>query len=536
MKRFTQHCRLFFAALALFSLTRCMGELQNFLDEDKEMSVTIVGDALDSIVFSAETRTVSFTLSLESDRNGTFSVLHGNSCSGSARNLGAQGVLLKNATATSSFSISFDDILLYGKEIVVCSQDVAAYRKNTLVKNFASALSTALDTETAKFNGKGGTSLNSAVTGEFYLFQSSWVGNAGSTGNNGVLNPFSHAVFIDPNDAYKIKYFVVDRDNHRVLIFNQLPSSSASTADAVVGQNNFADGAVNGGMSVGAQGFNSPVHVSVSPAGHLYISDFNNNRILGYNSIPQTNGVLADFVLGQENFSSNAPDGAVSSASDLDHPYASYSIDGKFYIVDQGNNRIVVHNTIPTANADGDFVIGQFDFSTTTSGTDYGSVSSYLHSPFALAVDAGKLFISDTENHRVLVFDSLPSASDAKPDFVIGQVNATQKFPNQNQAIPTSQYLNYPRGLAIQGENLAVADQDNNRILFFALPITANDSAAAHKIGQGMQSDCSFANCSSAGFGITKAYFNKVRSVILDGNFAWATDGDNNRVQRLATP
>ena len=74
-----------------------------------------------------------------------------------------------------------------------------------------------------------------------------------------------------------------------------LSFANGEAAVVVVGQANFTSNAPAGGAS----GLNSPysnVHVS---GGKLYISDYGNNRVLVFNSIPTVDGTSADYALGQ---------------------------------------------------------------------------------------------------------------------------------------------------------------------------------------------------------------------------------------------
>jgi hypothetical protein len=148
-------------------------------------------------------------------------------------------------------------------------------------------------------NGGGGANINTGTSAEFMLFQTNWTnvaenrnsGTGGPYAGNGVDSPYSHGVYIDPNHGYRLKFFVADRDNHRVLIFNSLPTSNAATADVVVGQTGFTTGftaAANAGGAISAQGFDQPQHVSVAANGTMFVTDLMNHRVLIYNSVPQT--------------------------------------------------------------------------------------------------------------------------------------------------------------------------------------------------------------------------------------------------------
>ncbi|MBI4871334.1 MAG: hypothetical protein HY814_07170 [Candidatus Riflebacteria bacterium] len=110
-------------------------------------------------------------------------------------------------------------------------------------------------------------------------------------------------------------------------------------------------------------------------------------------------------------------------------------------------------------------VNGQLDFSSFASGT----TSATLNAPSAFVIDgAGRMVVSDTGNHRVLVF---PSASATAATTVLGQQTMTSNvanfLPDQQTPNPAQQNLNQPAGIAVDGNRLIVADSGNHRVLYF---------------------------------------------------------------------
>jgi len=81
-----------------------------------------------------------------------------------------------------------------------------------------------------------------------------------------------------------------------------------------------------------------------------------------------------------------------------------------------------------------------------------GDSDDPLNKPLAAAADAqGNIFVADTSNHRVVIYDSLGKKIKAFGGFGIGN----GKF-------------NYPSGLALSPENkLYVADSQNGQIQVF---------------------------------------------------------------------
>src|SRR5271156_3837000 len=82
--------------------------------------------------------------------------------------------------------------------------------------------------------------------------------------------------------------------------------STFQAASVVIGQVDFTGSIVNEGLDTPAadtisNGFGA---AAVGPTGALYLSDYDNERVLGFSSIPSTDDADADFVLGQPDFTS----------------------------------------------------------------------------------------------------------------------------------------------------------------------------------------------------------------------------------------
>jgi len=446
LRYLTRRLQISLYATLLLVTVGCSGYLQKFLDEDKPLALVKTSDTIAAPTYNTTTQTLSFTLWFHIDRQGKYEILHGLSCdTGKApANSSTAGSLSTLVDATVTVTIALADIATYGNSIILCASDTAAYQKASLSISFSQALAylTNLNEQTGR-----GLNFSDSLSVNFVFFQNDWVtptANRGGSGtNNGVTQPHQHALFVDPNDGYKIKYFVVDSLNHRVLIFNTIPTNSSAAADVIIGQSATNAFTANAGGTTSNAGFNTPSALAVSATGKLYITDRLNNRVLGFNSIPQSNGATADFVIGQPNMtSSTANNGVLAAAQQLNDPTGLSIYQGKLYLTDRGDNRVLVFNTLPTANSPtADMAIGQLNTAATTSGVDYNSVSNYLTTPYEVLFDANKMYLTDGGNHRVLVYNTIPSAANAKPNFVIGHSVSTTYNPNCTppNAAPSSQ-------------------------------------------------------------------------------------------------
>ena len=159
------------------------------------------------------------------------------------------------------------------------------------------------------------------------------------------------------------------------------------SAYRALGQPDLRQNAVN---MVGAAALHAPQGVAVDGAGHLYVADTLNHRVLGWESVASfQNGAPATLVLGQQNFQQTVPNGI--GVKGLNSP-GSLAVDpttGNLYVADVGNNR-VVRFPAPFANqssVEPNAVYGQPDF--TKRGANTGGIGNKtMNVPRAVACDS----------------------------------------------------------------------------------------------------------------------------------------------------
>jgi sugar lactone lactonase YvrE len=259
-------------------------------------------------------------------------------------------------------------------------------------------------------------------------------------------------------------------------------------ADAALGQPDFLATLTNNG-GVSAQSLNKPGAVAVGANGRLYVADTRNNRVLSWPSAASfTTHAAADMVFGQGNdFTTNTANKGGVSASSLNHP-SGLAVDGNanLYVADTQNNRVLEYDNPAVNDAIADHVLGQSNFITNGTSTP---TDSNLNLPNGLAVDgSNNLFVADTNNNRVLKFESPLTNSIA--DQVFGQPNFTTSTP---PVTPSASSLNQPQGVALDlAGNLYVADTANYRALAYLAPLT--NTIADHVYGQ-VNLTSNFENC-----------------------------------------
>ena len=148
--------------------------------------------------------------------------------------------------------------------------------------------------------------------------------------------------------------------------------------------------------------------------------------MLIWNSLPKENFAPADIVLGQPDFQTNS---AGTTRRKMNFP-SGISTDGKMLFVSEENNhRVLVFHGIPTENfAPAGFVLGQKDFNSGGSGVG----SDRLNQPVGIAFDGKRLFVADLNNHRVLIFNIGTSAIDLSPQFKQGKAVLGKVFWDLN--------------------------------------------------------------------------------------------------------
>jgi len=197
------------------------------------------------------------------------------------------------------------------------------------------------------------------------------------------------------------KLLIVDSVSHRILIWNQIPTLPETPADIALGQAGvdacFDDGSGGNTPPTAQNTLNLPIDLA-SDGQRLVVADSGNHRVLIWNEFPTENQQNADFVLGQPIFTSGSVQAL--SGSSLRNPSSVELFDGKLYVADKDNQRVLIWNTFPSSNyISADVVIGQPDFVTATSSP----TASTTPNPIAVRVCGNRLYVS--QEGRVSIFE-----------------------------------------------------------------------------------------------------------------------------------
>lgn len=272
------------------------------------------------------------------------------------------------------------------------------------------------------------------------------------------------------------RIYVSDPSNNRVLAWNNISAfTTHAPATLVFGQPNFFTNTPNNG-GISKTSLNHPRAIAVDKAGNLFVADQNNNRVLIFNT-PFAGDTVADRVFGQSGsfLTGNCNLGGVSANSLCTPAGVAFDSAGNLYVGDFSNNRVLKYNA-PLSNTTADKVYGQGGSFISNSCNLGGISANSLCGAHGVAVDASdNLYVADHNNHRVLEFDKLP-ATNTTADKVFGQGNDfTSNFCNAG--VLSADSLCRPRFVVTSGTTVYIADTDNHRVLKYNSPLTTNRTA-----------------------------------------------------------
>ena len=280
--------------------------------------------------------------------------------------------------------------------------------------------------------------------------------------------------------------YVADTGNNRILGFRSATGfANGQRADFVIGQPDLITTIPQGpAFTTRTTGLAAPEGLAVDAAGNVYVIDAANNRILRFpKPLTQTGDQFPDLVIGQADFSTATANlGGVSATSlsfsannSLLQASITFDATGNLWVADAGNNRILRFNASvlgaqATSKPAADLVLGQTNFTTNSAGLPNPAVTSLtaIHAPTGIAFDAaGRLFVSESvtgQRGRVLVWSPPFSTNGKAATRMLGVDQATPQPPTTSEF----QFNTSPSALFAAGNQIAVSDTFNNRILIFA--------------------------------------------------------------------
>ncbi|MBI4358040.1 MAG: hypothetical protein HY584_01950 [Candidatus Omnitrophica bacterium] len=147
----------------------------------------------------------------------------------------------------------------------------------------------------------------------------------------------------------------------------------------------------------------------------------------------------------------------------FNHPGEIASDGVHLILADRNNNRVLIWNQLPSENVQPDLVLGQKNFITNDPGTGLDQ----MNWPVSVSAAKGKLVVADTENDRILIWNSFPTSSGQPADLVL----ATPRGPE-----PTVARIEWPWGVWTDGTKLAITSTRGSSgvLLWNAFPVRNN--------------------------------------------------------------
>lgn len=140
----------------------------------------------------------------------------------------------------------------------------------------------------------------------------------------------------------------------------------------------------------------------------------------------------------------------------FNHPGGIASDGQHFLLADRNNNRVLIWNDVPTQNEAPDLVLGQSNFTTNNPGIEL----HHMNWPIAVATDGERIVVADTNNARLLVWNSYPTQSGQPADFAIaGDLTA-----NLTDAAGT---VRWPWGVWTDGQRLLSTSTSLGQVLIW---------------------------------------------------------------------
>jgi uncharacterized protein (TIGR03437 family) len=237
--------------------------------------------------------------------------------------------------------------------------------------------------------------------------------------------------------------YVADTYNNRILGYNDLRNiQPGAKADIVIGQPDFHHSLPNyptgSATGLSQSSLAAPTGLLVDSSGNLYVADTGNGRVLRFPSpfANYTPGVMeqADLVLGQLDFTSTITD---PTAQTMAAPYGlAMTLFPGLLVSDVAHSRVLFFEGTSQSFTNGQpasLVFGQKDFTSFGSG----SGNDQMYAPHHIATDSDdRLYVADTGNGRVLIFNHAPSAG-----------------PDPQAAVTLTSNLSSPRGVFVDASS-----------------------------------------------------------------------------------
>jgi hypothetical protein len=326
--------------------------------------------------------------------------------------------------------------------------------------------------------------------------------------------------------------WVSDTGHHRLLGWRNLPTKDSQSADWVIGQPDFNHEGQNAKGTPGKATLSVPTGICACGEG-LAVADAWNHRVLIWQKVPEDSNVPADLVLGQANFTDNEPNrgSQLAAANTMHWPYGIYYHQGRLFVADTGNRRVLIWQQLPTENGQpADLVLGQPNMISRNENGGGSPTAASMRWCHDISFWGDNLVVADAGNNRVMIWQGMPTENNTPCAVVLGQKNFDSVEMNQGVYFPNASSLSMPYGVDVAGDWLIVADTANSRLLGWKKPesiLSLQGVAADAVTGQ-----TNFQNKGeNRDFGLpTRNSLNWCYGIKICGKTAVIADSGNNRI------
>lgn len=234
--------------------------------------------------------------------------------------------------------------------------------------------------------------------------------------------------------------YISDTFNNRVLGYRDVRRvRPGDKADIVIGQPdlqrtvpNYPSGDIDQPTS---RNLRLPSGLALDNAGNLYVADAGNARVLRFPKPFEQTEQVANLVLGQVNFNTKITDPtARTMASPSGLTFAGDS--NGLLVADVAHHRVLFFRGDPinfTSGQSAEKVFGQPDFVSVSSG----GADNRMFAPRHISTDSFlRLYVADTGNSRILIFNSVLAAEqNPRATVILRQLNSGGSVANQPRAV-----------------------------------------------------------------------------------------------------
>jgi hypothetical protein len=327
---------------------------------------------------------------------------------------------------------------------------------------------------------------------------------------------------------------VADTNNHRLNFYNPAPTATGATPNFFIGK---VVAGFNGrnAMAADKTNFLAPYGMLLKGT-QMFVADTGNHRVLVWNGIPTTNDTAPNFAIGQQDVDTVTFPSGSSAQNTLNSPRGLCASSNKLFVTESGNHRVSIYNLPITGNQPNAIaVLGQPTYldNSSCAATSKGCFNQAWGCFYDEVSD--ELFVTDRNNHRIIYWQNFMTNFEAGPDPMDGGASDAKQFlgtwvfgSNDATSACSATKLNTPIGVWADATNLWIADTGNKRVVGFNRNITSDTPTQLITLGETTNSSC--------GGGTTQALLSNSIGVISVSGKIYTANSNSRRVVMWDNP